>query len=101
MLIFLLICCNVVTIFTPYRSENSKIEELIVKFVAAGSRLIDDLALRSLSITVAKLAQDYTYMTSIEKLNLMNPIIELLLSLMSVSCACVRVCARRASCTVR
>ena len=67
------------------RADNSKLEELIEQFVATGSRVVDDLALRSLSITVARLAQDYAYMSSIEKLNLMNPIIELLLSLMTVS----------------
>lgn len=64
--------------------DISQLEELMQQFVATGPRVTDSMALRTVAVVMAKLSQDDTYMRSLEKLELMFPLIQLLLDFMGV-----------------
>lgn len=72
-------------LFACFFSNNEeKIELLVRNFVEQGSTITDPAATQALALALAKMSQESTYMTVIEKLNLLHSALDLLFILLGI-----------------
>eukprot|EP01038_Epipyxis_sp_PR26KG_P006972 gene6972-9532_t len=63
----------------------TKIEQLVQHFITTGHSITDPAATQALALALAKMSQENTYITVIEKMRLLNQTLELLLLLLKTS----------------
>lgn len=61
--------------------DAEQIKSLLITFVEAGPRITDPAAVQALALAIGKLSQEESYMQSLEKLKLFDPLFDLLLVL--------------------
>lgn len=71
--------------FNNLCEDPSKIEQLVSSFVKHGPQITDGAANQALSLALAKLSQEKTYMMVIEKLGLTKNVLDLLLRLREIN----------------
>lgn len=71
--------------FNNLCEDPSKIEQLVSNFVKHGPQITDGAANQALSLALAKLSQEKTYMMVIEKLGLTKNVLDLLLRLRDIN----------------
>ena len=72
-------------LFPSACSDNAaKVEQLVCAFVQHGPNIVDPAANQALALALAKLSQEKNYMGVIEKLGLLQRVLELLLKLLDM-----------------
>jgi hypothetical protein len=89
-------------LFFVQLDENSQkgLEELVVRFVEAGPNIKDDAAIEAVALSIAKLSQENNYRALMNKLNLFDPLLDLILklqkdrpdSMLVQECCCTALC---------
>jgi hypothetical protein len=67
-----------------FSDDQLKVEQLVLAFVQHGPGIVDPAANQALALALAKLSQEKSYMAVIEKLGLLQSVLELLLKLLAM-----------------
>jgi hypothetical protein len=67
-----------------YSDDPVKVEQLVLAFIQHGPGIVDPAANQALALALAKLSQEPSYMAVIEKLGLLQRVLELLLKLLDM-----------------